>query len=92
MVQGNMAKKHTVKSVEQFQHVLDASIPNEQIKVEFAIDSYLITRIHPNLVPHAWLCENDLSGIAVVFDGIELIDGKIIALMYENKHIASIEL
>ena len=92
MVQGNMAKKHTVKSVEQFQHVLDASIPNEQIKVEFAIDSYLITRIHPNLFPRAFLCENDLSGIAVVFDGIELIDEKKIVLRYEKNLMAAVEL
>ena len=92
MIRCTMAKKHTVKSVEQFQQVLDALIPNEQIKVEFGIDSYLVTRIHPNLFPRAFLCENVLSGCAKVFDSIELIDGKNIALTYENKHIASIEL
>ena len=86
-----MAKKHTVKSVEQFQHVLDA-LPNEQIKVEFGIDSYSITRIHPNLFPRAFLCENVLSGCAKVFDNIELIDEKHIALMFENKHVGFIEL
>ena len=92
MIRFIMAKKHIVKSVEQFQHVLDALIPNEQIKVEFAIDSYLVTRIHPNLFPRAFLCENLISGCAKVFDSIELIDEKHIALMYENKHVGFIEL
>ena len=76
-----------IKSVEQFQHVLDALIPNEQIKVEFAIDSYLVARIHPNTIPRAWICENVLSGCSKVFDDIKLIDEKNIALKYENKHV-----
>ena len=87
-----MAKKHIVKSVEQFQHILDALIPLEETKIEVTADSYLIARIHPNAIPRAWICENVLSGCAKVFDGIELIDEKIIALMYENKHVGFIEL
>ena len=92
MIRFIMAKKHIVKSVEQFQRVLDALIPNEQIKVSFAIDSYLITRIHPNLFARAWLCENTLSGCGKVFDRIEIIDEKIIALIYENKRVGFIEI
>ena len=87
-----MAKKHIIKSVEQFQTIIDALIPLEETKIEVTNDSYLIARIHPNAIPRAWICENVLSGCAKVFDGIELIDEKIIALMYENKHVGFIEL
>ena len=90
MIRCNMATK--IKSIEQFQHVLESLIPLEETKIEVAIDSYLIARIHPNAIPRAWLCENVLSGCAKVFDGIELIDEKTIALLYENKHVGFIEL
>ena len=84
-----------IKSVEQFQHVLDALIPLEETEIEVTADSYLIARIHPNAIPRAWICENVLSGCAKVFDRIELIeliDEKVIALMYENKRVGFIEL
>ena len=81
-----------MKSVEQLQRVLESLIPLEETKIEVTTDSYLIARIHPNAIPRAWLCENVLSGCAKVFDRIELIDDKIIALMYENKQVGFIEL
>ena len=87
-----MAKKHIVKSVEQFQQVLDALTPLEETKIEVTADSYLIARIHPNAIPRAWICENVLSGCAKVFEGMEHIDEKHIDLMYENKHVGFIEL
>ena len=90
MIRCNMATK--IKSIKQFQRVIDSLIPLEETKIEVATDSYLIARIHPNAIPHAWICENVLSGCAKVFDGIELIDEKFIALMYENKHVGFIEL
>ena len=90
MIRYNMATK--IKSVEQLQRVLESLIPLEETKIEVTADSYLIARIHPNAIPRAWLCENVLSGCAKVFDRIELIDDKIIALMYENKQVGFIEL
>ena len=90
MIRYSMATK--IKSVKQFQRVLDSLIPLEETKIEVTTDSYLITRIHPNLIPRAWLCENVLSGCAKVFDNIESIDEKTIALMYENKQVGFIEL
>ena len=90
MIRCTMATK--IKSIEQFQRVLDSLIPLEETKIEVTTDSYLIARIHPNAIPRAWLCENVLSGCAKVFDSIELIDEKHIALMYENKHVGFIEL
>ena len=90
MIRCTMATK--IKSIEQFQRVLDSLIPLEETKIEVTTDSYLIARIHPNAIPRAWLCENTLSGCAKVFDNIELIDEKHIALMYENKHVGFIEL
>ena len=89
MIRYNMAK---IKSIGQFQRVLDSLIPLAETKIDVTNHSYLITRIHPNLFARAWLCENVLSGCAKVFDCIELIDEKNIALMYENKHVAHIEL
>ena len=90
MIRYNMATK--IKSVEQLQRVLESLMPLEETKIEVTADSYLIARIHPNAIPRAWLCENVLSGCAKVFDRIELIDDKIIALMYENKQVGFIEL
>lgn len=81
-----------IKSVKQFQRVIDSLIPLEETKIEVTADSYLIARIHPSLIPRAWLCENTLSGCGKVFDSIELIDEKHISLMYENKHVGFIEL
>ena len=81
-----------IKSIGQFQQLMDALIPLEETEIEVTADSYLIARIHPNAIPRAWLCENTLSGCAKVFDGIELIDEKHIALIYENKHVGFIEL
>ena len=90
MIRCTMATK--IKSVKHFQRVIDSLIPLEETKITVGIDSYWVTRIHPNLFARAWLCENDLSGIAVVFDNIELFDEKYIALLYENKRVARIEL
>ena len=90
MIRFIMATK--IKSIEQLQVVLESLMPLEETKIEVTADSYLIARIHPNAIPRAWLCENVLSGCAKVFDGIELIDEKHIALMYENKHVGFIEL
>ena len=89
MIRCNMATK--IKSIGQFQNIIDALMPLEETKIEVTADSYLIARIHPNAIPRAWICENVLSGCAKVFDGIELIDEKHIALMYENKHVGFIE-
>ena len=90
MIRCTMATK--IKSIEQLHVVLESLMPLEETSIEVTADSYLIARIHPNAIPRAWICENVLSGCAKVFDGIELIDGKNIALMYENKHVGFIEL
>ena len=93
MVRFIMATK--IKSIEQLQVVLESLMPLEETKIEVTADSYLIARIHPNVIPRAWICENTLSGCAKVFDSIELIeliDEKVIALMYENKRVGFIEL
>ena len=81
-----------IKSIKQFQRVLDTLIPLEETKIVCATDSYLIVRIHPNDIPRAWLCENVLSGCAKVFDDIQSIDEKNIALMHDNKYVGFIEL
>ena len=81
-----------IKSIEQFQRVIESLIPLEETKIVCATDSYLIARIHPNAIPRAWICENTLNGCAKVFDSIELIDDKHIALIYDNKHVGYIEL
>ena len=90
MIRYTMATK--IKSIGQFQRVLESLMPLEETKIEVTNDSYLVTRMHPNLFPRAWLCENTLSRCAKVFDSIELIDEKHIALMCENKRVARIEL
>ena len=90
MIRFIMATK--IKSIKQFQRVIDSLIPLEETKIVCTKDSYMISRIHPSLIPRAWLCENTLSGCAKVFDSIEFIDEKHIALMRENKHVGFIEL
>ena len=82
----------TISQAEQLQHVLNKLGINETVSIEFGINPYLITRIHPNLFPRAWLCENILSGCSKVFDNIQSIDEKHIALIFENKHVGFIEL